>query len=591
MAIQINNGFNLKASIPLDARFVFQDMTDLKAMPTHELYVGLLTYVIKEHAFYVYNGTAFEEFKSKSDYFLDPVETAANLSSIQSPKKGAICLVKDEKRFYTYVGDTKVTGTVTTGDVTTVTNDASIPMTVSLIFADDPSTTDEFPASIDLSKAAQVIDNYVDGWAPVTCKAIEISYDNATSKLQADNVQAAIDELAKLFQEAPSPVPPVPTPGDLPKPSDSKPGDIVVVQNPKAIYVFDGKNWVEIKAKSEFYLDPVATKADLQLDPVPSYGTICMVKDERAFYVYVNATSAELNGQPAKDAWICTKTKAQDIPFNNSGTGLTGTTINQVITEINTTLTERTILDWKDDPTTVDVGGIKAGFQTPADGIDIADFLYNMTHPFVYPNLSLTLTPPAGVYEKNTTLTFSKVVVNSTKGTKPAFEKEEPKIYVNNSEVTTTDTTSVTADKMTYVREFATPKTIPGTSDVTVRAEVKVNDKTLKSETAYKFVYPMYIGSIEAAIVSSFQNDLFISNNKLVVEKSNQLTTYNHDNKLTAFAYPASYGNLSKIVDQNGFDISGSFSSTSYVHDSIQYKVYYANNKNTLTNFKISYKF
>ena len=541
MAIQINNGFNLKASIPLDARFVFQDMTDLKAMPTHELYVGLLTYVIKEHAFYVYNGTAFEEFKSKSDYFLDPVETASDLSSIKSPKKGAVCLVKSENKFYACITD------VLAGDLT--------------------------------------------DWKVLAQKAIEISYDNTTSKLQADNAQAAIDELAKLFQETPSPIPPVSTPGDLPNPSDSKPGDIVVVQNPKAIYVFDGKTWVEIKAKSEYYLDPVATKTDLQLDPVPSYGTICMVKDERAFYVYVNATAAELDGKQAKDAWICTKTKAQDIPFNNSGTGLTGTTINQVITEINTTLTERTILDWKDDPTTVDVGGIKAGFQTPADGINVGDFLYQMTHPFVYPNLSLTLTPPAGVYEKNTTLTFSKVVVNSTKGTKQAFEKEEPKIYVNNSEVTTTDTTSVTADKMTYVREFATPKTIPGTSDVTVRTEIKVNDKALKAETAYKFVYPMYIGSIEAAIVSSFQNDLFISNNKLVVEKSNQLTTYNHDNKLTAIAYPASYGNLSKIVDQNGFDISGSFSSTSYVHDSIQYKVYYANNKNTLTNFKISYKF
>lgn len=541
MAIQINNGFNLKASIPLDARFVFQDMDDVKAMPTHELYVGLLTYVIKEHAFYVYNGTAFEEFKSKNDYFLDPVETASDLSSIKSPKKGAVCLVKNENKFYACITD------VLAGDLT--------------------------------------------DWKALAQKAIEISYDNTTSKLQADNAQAAIDELAKLFQEAPSPVPPVSTPGDLPKPSDSKPGDIVVVQNPKAIYVFDGKNWIEIKAKSEYYLDPVATKADLQLDPVPSYGTICMVKDERAFYVYVNATAAELDGKQAKDAWICTKTKAQDIPFNNSGTGLTGTTINQVITEINTTLTERTILDWPSDPTTVDVGGIKAGFQTPADGVNVADFLYQMTHPFVYPNLSLTLTPPAGVYEKNTTLTFSKVVVNSTKGTKPAFEKEEPKIYVNNSEVTTTDTTSVTTDKMTYVREFAAPQTIAGTSDVTVKAEVKVNDKTLKAETAYKFVYPMYIGSIEAAIVSSFQNDLFISNNKLVVEKSNQITTYNHDNKLTAFAYPASYGNLSQIVDQNGFDISGSFSSTSYVHDSIQYKVYYANNKNTLTNFKISYKF
>ena len=591
MSIQINNGFNLKASIPLDSRFVFQDMADLNAMPVHELYIGLLTYVIEKQAFYVYNGATFEEFKSKSDYFLDPVETASNLSSIQSPKKGAVCLVKDEKRFYTYVGDTTVTGTITTGPVTTVTNDTSIPMTVSLIFADNPEVSDEFPASIDLSNAAQVIDNYVDGWAPVTCKAIEIAYDNTTSNLKADNIQAAIDELVSLIEEASSPIPPISTPGDLPDPSDSKPGDIVVVKNPKTIYVFDGDTWIEINARSEYYLDPVETKANLQLDPLPSYGTVCMVKNERAFYVYVNATSAELNGQPAQDAWICTKTKAEDIPFDNTDTGLTGTTVNEVINEINTTVIERTILDWSDDPTTVEVGGIEAGYQTPADGINVDEFLYMMTHPFVYPTLTLTLTPPAGIYEKNTQLTFSKAVVGSSTGTKPAFEEQEPKIYVNNSEVTTTDTTSVSSDKMTYIREFTTPQTISGTSDVTVKAEVKLNGKTLKSETAYKFVYAMYIGSIEAAIISSFQNDLFISSNKLVVEKSNQVATYTHDDKLTAFAYPASYGNLSQILDQNGFDISGSFSSTSYVYNSVQYKVYYSNNKSTVTNFKISYKF
>ena len=592
MSIQINNGFNLKASIPLDSRFVFQDMADLNAMPVHELYIGLLTYVIEKQAFYVYNGATFEEFKSKSDYFLDPVETASNLSSIQSPKKGAVCLVKDEKRFYTYVGDTTVTGTITTGPVTTVTNDTSIPMTVSLIFADNPEVSDEFPASIDLSNAAQVIDNYVDGWAPVTCKAIEIAYDNTTSNLKADNIQAAIDELVSLIEETPSPIPPISTPGDLPDPSDSKPGDIVVVKNPKTIYVFDGDTWIEINARSEYYLDPVETKANLQLDPLPSYGTVCMVKNERAFYVYVNATSAELNGQPAQDAWICTKTKAEDIPFDNTDTGLTGTTVNEVINEINTTVIERTILDWPDDPTTVEVGGIEAGYQTPADGINVDEFLYMMTHPFVYPTISMQLETADGVFEKNTSKTLSKIVLTSTDGTKVAFEENNPSIFVAGVQLTDpTDKVTISVDKKTYTRELASPIVMNGTVDKKVVAKVELNGKEISTEKSYEFIYPFYAASLTGNIVSEYNNTLFVDSNKILTKKSNQVVSYTHANKVMAFAYPSEYGALSKIVDQNGFDITGTFSATTFMYGSVSFRVYCTTTPNTLSGFNVTFKF
>ena len=52
----------------------------------HDLYTGLLSYVVSENKFYVYNGSTFEKLKVDNDCFLDPVATAADLASIVSPK-------------------------------------------------------------------------------------------------------------------------------------------------------------------------------------------------------------------------------------------------------------------------------------------------------------------------------------------------------------------------------------------------------------------------------------------------------------------------------------------------------------------------
>ena len=40
-----------------------------------------------------------------------------------------------------------------------------------------------------------------------------------------------------------------------------------------------------------------------------------------------------------------------------------------------------------------------------------------MTHPFVYPTISMQLETADGVFEKNTSKTLSKIVLTSTDGT------------------------------------------------------------------------------------------------------------------------------------------------------------------------------
>ena len=58
-----------------------------------------------------------------------------------------------------------------------------------------------------------------------------------------------------------------------------------------------------------------------------------------------------------------------------------------------------------------------------------------------------------------------------------------------------------------------------------------------------------------------------------------------------AFAYPSEYGALSKIADQNGFDITSTFSATTYMNGSVSYRVYCTTTPNTLSGFNVTFKF
>ena len=277
MSIQLNTNFNLRAAIPVDTRFVFNSKTEMNSVQKHDLYAGLLTYVVSENKFFVYNGTTFNELRVDNDYFLKPVATTNDLTSINSPKVGAVCMVKDINRFYVYTGNT--------GDTATVV-----------------------------------------GWKLVANSADEISYNNSNSGLIATDVQNAIDELKvdikKSLKDA-GVNKPVNNVGDLDDIKDPKPGDTVTVINEKKIYIFNGTDWVELKAGSDYFIDPVELKTDLPTGQ--KNGTICLVRSERTLYLYVEDATAEeqgVGGAVTGPAWISLKTKSADIGFDNSDTDI-----------------------------------------------------------------------------------------------------------------------------------------------------------------------------------------------------------------------------------------------------------------------------
>ena len=546
MSIQLNTNFNLRAAIPVDTRFVFNSISEMNSVQKHDLYAGLLTYVVSENKFFVYNGTTFNELRVDNDYFLKPVATTNDLTSIKSPKVGAVCMVKDINRFYVYTGNT--------GDIATVV-----------------------------------------GWKLVANSADEISYNNSNSSLVATDVQGAIDELKvdikKSLKDA-GVNKPVNNVGDLDDIENPKPGDTVTVINEKKIYIFNGTDWVELKAGSDYFIDPVELKTDLPTGQ--KNGTICLVRSERTLYLYVEDATAEEQeneGASVGPAWISLKTKSADIGFDNSDTDIKANDVEGAIKEVHTTLVENVTLDWT-EPTTEAVGGIEVGYVPPVDGISVKEFLYNMTHPFVYPTISMQLETADGVFEKNTSKTLSKIVLTSTDGTKVAFEENNPSIFVAGVQLTDpTDKVTISVDKKTYTRELASPIVMNGTVDKKVVAKVELNGKEISTEKSYEFIYPFYAASLTGNIVSEYNNTLFVDSNKILTKKSNQVVSYTHANKVMAFAYPSEYGALSKIVDQNGFDITGTFSATTFMYGSVSFRVYCTTTPNTLSGFNVTFKF
>ena len=546
MSIQLNTNFNLRAAIPVDTRFVFNSISEMNSVQKHDLYAGLLTYVVSENKFFVYNGAAFNELRVDNDYFLKPVATTNDLTSIKSPKVGAVCMVKDINRFYVYTGNT--------GDIATVV-----------------------------------------GWKLVANSADEISYNNSNSSLVATDVQGAIDELKvdikKSLKDA-GVNKPVNNVGDLDDIENPKPGDTVTVINEKKIYIFNGTDWVELKAGSDYFIDPVEIKTDLPTGQ--KNGTICLVRSERTLYLYVEDATAEEQeneGASVGPAWISLKTKSTDIGFDNSDTDIKADDVEGAIKEVHTTLVENVTLDWT-EPTTEAVGGIEVGYVPPVDGISVKEFLYNMTHPFVYPTISMQLETADGVFEKNTSKTLSKIVLTSTDGTKVAFEENNPSIFVAGVQLTDpTDKVTISVDKKTYTRELASPIVMNGTVDKKVVAKVELNGKEISTEKSYEFIYPFYAASLTGNIVSEYNNTLFVDSNKILTKKSNQVVSYTHANKVMAFAYPSEYGALSKIVDQNGFDITGTFSATTFMYGSVSFRVYCTTTPNTLSGFNVTFKF
>lgn len=133
--------------------------------------------------------------------------------------------------------------------------------------------------------------------------------------------------------------------------------------------------------------------------------------------------------------------------------------------------------------------------------------------------------------------------------------------------------------------------------DSTTTYQVSATDGTendVHSDTL-TFVYPFLYGSND--LQSGIDHYAVLTH--LLQTKANKIVSFNDTNKYFHFGYPASYGNLSGIYDQNGFNVTNAFTKLTVTVNSagldndwsVSYYVYVTNAKTTIPGYNYTFKF
>lgn len=232
-------------------------------------------------------------------------------------------------------------------------------------------------------------------------------------------------------------------------------------------------------------------------------------------------------------------------------------------------------------PSTVAVGGIEKGYVPPASGVEAIDMIDKLLHPYVAPAVTAAMSPVnGGTVENGTTQTVNAVTVNITLGSTSIT-----KIEVFDG---STSLGSLTSGISAGANTVALTNALSVTSNK--QLSVVVTDAAGKTVTAktgsYTFVSPYYYGAIDAD--ATLTETLIKAATKSVQAKGNKSFNFTCNNQRMLYAYPKSYGNLTKILDANSFDVTGTFARSEVTVNGVAYNAY-INDPSTVSNFKMTF--
>ena len=244
-----------------------------------------------------------------------------------------------------------------------------------------------------------------------------------------------------------------------------------------------------------------------------------------------------------------------------------------------------------EDKTLSALGGIPAG--STFDEIPVADVLYQLLYPYTKPTVSAKVTSPAngGVYELGTTVDVTQIQVTAGKKSKAITSIE---VFDGSTSLGALPNETTTADAIAAGGSFNFTVDVDVTSNKSFTAKVSDGNNTVSANTgSFNFVNPYYWGVIDAT--STITADIVTGATKKVEAKGTKTPAFTTSNQRMLFAYPASYGALSKITDPNGFDVTSSFAQstvtiTNAAGTEVSYYVY-VNSASTNTNFKVTFTY
>ena len=236
-------------------------------------------------------------------------------------------------------------------------------------------------------------------------------------------------------------------------------------------------------------------------------------------------------------------------------------------------------------------GGVAVG--DTFDNVPISKVLDKILYPYVAPVVSASAAPSnGGTFEIGVGTTVTSVPANVTKKARTITKVE---VFGSDSADALATKTDGVANGGSFSLAFS--KELKAAAANGTKFTVKVTDsdnKVTSANTAtFNLVYPFYQGvvaadaTVDAAAVKALT--------KKVETKGNKKWAYTATNQKMVFAYPASYGNLTKIYDANNFDVTGTFTkSTVNVScadgTSVAYNVY-VNSASTVSGFNMDFRF
>ena len=258
----------------------------------------------------------------------------------------------------------------------------------------------------------------------------------------------------------------------------------------------------------------------------------------------------------------------------------------------------------------ITVGGIEAG-DTLAAGTSYDDVFNALLNPALYPTLtdpSASLSYGATTYYEvgstisamTATVTFNRGSISPAYGTSGYRSGAATNYALSTSgadnEYSSSSESSGSFNVSALTR--ATKGNIVMTATVSYAAGEQPKDSkgnnyssplSAGSKTATKtmqFIQAYYYGKSANASISDFTGL-----NKSVTTKGQKQFSFTTNNEHMVIAYDSSYGDLTSILDQNGFETISGWTKSSLTVDGFSYYVYVANSATTDTNAQFTFKY
>lgn len=318
---------------------------------------------------------------------------------------------------------------------------------------------------------------------------------------------------------------------------------------------------------------------------VPSVGQFVYIKEDANMYYWDGEQWVVFGSRAPIDT---TNLATKEDLLNYSTKEELSNTVMGMESYVNDAIDSETIFD-NTENTVTSIGGIPSGSNL--NGLTIKEILNKLLFPYVAPTLSASLiySPSGTVFE------YGQIVfVSGIRGTVTKKSEAITSVKFLDNATILNEITSGVVSSASYTYTFTEQVRITSALSSS-RFRVSVTDasgKTYYANTAnLNFYYPYYIGvvgeneTIDASVIQSLT--------KKVEAKGNKTNNFTTNNQRMVIAYPKSYGDLTKVLDANSFDVTSTFTkselSLECLDGTMQQYYIYVNNASTVTNFKMTF--